>query len=189
MITSTNTKTTDLNLPTLLPKYIRHVRVQKCMNYEEYINDQVPPTLVLLSWIRLSALHSKSFVCTRDLQSWYFSNHVKNKRSCLLRKIQDVTPMRPNWKEWSSLDGILSKPRNAIPSISNRQALRFIANSRVFRFCLVTYPLLNCLELVGFESPFVAYLSSAEFSVIIYYYYYYYYYYLFIYFFVFQYFI
>ena len=103
MITSTNTKTTDLNLPTLLPKYIRHVRVQKCMNYEEYINDQVPPTLVLLSWIRLSALHSKSFVCTRDLQSWYFSNHIKNKCSCLLLKIQDVTPMRPNWKEWSFL--------------------------------------------------------------------------------------
>jgi len=42
-----------------------------------------------------------------------------------------------------SLDGFLSKPRNEIPSISSRQALRSIANSRVFGFCLFTYSLLN----------------------------------------------
>ena len=123
---------------------------QRFVIWPSVLINEVPPTLFLLSSKRRSSHYSKGVVYTPDLQSWYSFNPVVNQYGCVLSKALCHTNAFKLTRTIFTLDRMLSKPRNVI---SSRQALRSIADSRVFGFCFVTYLLLNhCLVFVTPES-------------------------------------
>ena len=108
----------------------------------------------------------KSSIKSKDLS--LFINKCKNCVN-IVSKILCHTNAAKLTRMISSLNGIVIKSRNVIPSISSRQALS--SNSRVFGFCFVTYPLqLSCIRFcrkLWCSRPQV-HLLSAELSVVMY---------------------